>query len=209
MQKYPKNYRSFINWLYKKAIRRERESGSFRIMRGYDKKGKLDSVAFVLIETEYKHKPKVETISFYNVSGCGSNLKYGRVESDMYEKEFIALAFADYDGITLPDKSTKIPDGEHVRVRDLTFGATFIDDSGVYDYLGVEEKGGKTYYIVENVKTGDRFALRTSAFCDCTVNIANFYDDLVNYDKPERKIHYIESRDEFTDVVDKINNRWC
>lgn len=207
MQKYPKNYRSFINWMYKKAIRRERENCSFRIMRGYDKKGTLDSVAFVLIETEYKYKPKAETISFYNISG--SNLKYDHVESDMYEKEFIALAFADYDGITLPDKSTKIPDGKHVRVRDLTFGATFIDDSGVYDYLGVEEQGGKTYYIVENVKTGDRFALRTNAFCDCTVDIANFYDDLVNYDKPERKIRYIESRDEFTEIIDKINNRWC
>ena len=208
MRKYPKNYRSFINWMYKKAIRRERESGSFRIMRGFDKNGKLDSVVFMEIETLFREKKrKIESGSFYPI--CGANLKYDRVESDMHEKEFIALAFADYDGITLPDKSTRIPDGKHVRVRDLTFGATFVDDSGVYDYLGVEEQNGKTYYIIEHVKTGDRFALRTSAFCDCTVNIANFYDDLVEYDKPERKIHYIESRDEFTEIIDKINNRWC
>ena len=202
MWKYPKTYKHFIKWMYKKVTRLEREAPNrFRILTSRDKNGNLECVMFADLKccgrTVHKLVDNDRIVYHtYNLS-----IKFDRQPSkELFEKEFIALAYADHI-------DAFVPDGRSVELCRLKPDTVFRDDTGDYKLVGVKvvktESGKKTYYKLIKLDDNTHMLLSTESFCNCTVNIVDFYDI---EDKKEicPKYHTFETREEFTEYFDKM-----
>lgn len=200
MWKYPKSYKHFINWMYKKVTRLEREApNKFRIMKSRDKDGNLECVMFADLKCGRSvHKLVNSDRRVYYTYDLP--IKFDRQPSkELFEKEFIALAYADHI-------DAFVPNGRDVKLCRLKPYTVFRDVTGEYKLVGIKvvktESGKKTYYEIIKLNDNTRIRLSTESFCDCTVDIVDFYNIS---DRKEICPKYLtfETREEFTEYFDK------
>lgn len=202
MWKYPKSYKHFIKWMYKKVIRLEREAPNrFRILTSRDKNGNLECVMFADLDCGDGSFHKVVNPNQLVYYTYNLPIKFDRQPSkELFEKEFIALAYAYYT-------DAFVPNGRSVRLCRLKPDTVFHDTTGDYKLIGVKvvktESGKKTYYELIKLDDNTHIRLSTESFCDCTVDIADFYDI------SDKKVFYpeyltFETREEFTEYFDKM-----
>ncbi len=204
MWKYPKTYKHFIKWMYKKVTRLEKETPDrFRILTSRDKNGNLECVMFADLKCcgcgSAVHKLADNDCIVYHTYNLP--IKFDRQPSkELFEKEFIALAYADHIGAF-------VPDGRSVELCRLKPDTVFHDVTGDYKLVGVKVvkigSGKRTYYELIKLDDSTRMLLSTESFCDCTVDIVGFYDI---EDKKEICPKYLtfETREEFTEYFDKM-----
>lgn len=201
MWKYPKSYKNFIKWMYKKVTRLEKEAPNrFRILTSRDKNGNLECVMFADLDCGGGSFHKVVNPNQLVYYTYNLPIKFDRQPSkELFEKEFIALAYAYYT-------DAFVPNGRSVRLCRLKPDTVFHDTTGDYKLIGVKvvktESGKKTYYELIKLDDNTHIRLSTESFCDCTVDIADFYDI------SDKKVFYpeyltFETREEFTEYFDK------
>ena len=201
MWKYPKSYKHFINWMYKKVTRLEKEAPNrFRILTSRDKNGNLECVMFADLDCGGGSFHKVVNRNQLVYYTYNLPIKFDRQPSkELFEMEFIALAYAYYT-------DAFVPNGRSVELRRLKPNTVFHDSTGDYKLIGVKvvktESGKKTYYELIELDDNTHMLLSTESFCNCTVDIANFYD---YENKKEIRPEYVtfETREEFTEYFDK------
>lgn len=202
MWKYPKSYKNFIKWMYKKVTRLEKEAPNrFRILTSRDKNGNLECVMFADLDCGGGSFHKVVNPNQLVYYTYNLPIKFDRQPSkELFEKEFIALAYAYYT-------DAFVPNGRSVRLCRLKPDTVFHDTTGDYKLIGVKvvktESGKKTYYELIKLDDNTRMLLSTESFCNCTVDIADFYNIT------EKKVFYpeyvtFETREEFTEYFDKM-----
>lgn len=202
MWKYPKSYKHFINWMYKKVTRLEKEAPNrFRILTSRDKNGNLECVMFADLDCSGGSFHKVVNQNQLVYYPYNLPIKFDRqLSKELFEKEFIALAYAYYT-------DAFVPNGRSVRLCRLKPDTVFHDTTGDYKLIGVKvvktESGKKTYYELIELDDNTHIRLSTESFCDCTVDIADFYDI------SDKKVFYpeyltFETREEFTEYFDKM-----
>lgn len=202
MWKYPKSYKHFIKWMYKKVTRLEKEAPNrFRILTSRDKNGNLECVMFADLDCGGGSFHKVVNQNQLVYYTYNLPIKFDRqLSKELFEKEFIALAYAYYT-------DAFVPNGRSVRLCRLKPDTVFHDTTGDYKLIGVKvvktESGKKTYYELIKLDDNTHIRLSTESFCDCTVDIADFYDI------SDKKVFYpeyltFETREEFTEYFDKM-----
>ena len=104
MLKYPKSYKHFINWMYKKVTRLEKEAPNrFRILTSRDKNGNLECVMFADLDCGGGSFHKVVNQNQLVYYTYNLPIKFDRQQSkELFEKEFIALAYADHIDAFVP-----------------------------------------------------------------------------------------------------------
>ena len=203
MWKYPKSYKHFINWMYKKVTRLEREAPNrFRILTSRGKDGNLECVMFADLDCGGGSFHKVVNPNRLVYYTYNLSIKFDRqVSKELFEKEFIALAYADHI-------DAFVPNGRDVKLCRLKPDTVFHDVTGDYKLVGVKVvkigSGKRTYYELIKLDDNTHMLLSTESFCDCTVDIVDFYNmtDKKEIFSPE----YItfETREEFTEYFDKM-----
>jgi len=203
MWKYPKSYKHFINWMYRKVTRLEKEAPNrFRILKSRGKDGNLECVMFADLKcgdfSRVHGLANTDCIVYYTYN---LPIKFDRqLSKELFEKEFIALAYADHI-------DAFVPNGQSVELCRLKPDTVFHDTTGDYKLIGVKvvktESGKKTYYELIKLDDNTRMLLSTESFCNCTVDIADFYNIT------EKKVFYpeyvtFETREEFTEYFDKM-----
>lgn len=123
-----------------------------------------------------------------------------QLSKELFEKEFIALAYADHI-------DAFVPNGHDVKLCRLKPNTVFHDVTGDYKLVCVKVvkigSGKRTYYELIKLDDNTRMRLLTESFCDCTVDIVDFYNIA---DKKEICPEYLtfETREEFTEYFDKM-----
>ena len=202
MWKYPKSYKHFIKWMYKKVTRLEKEAPNrFRILTSRDKNGNLECVMFADLDCGGGSFHKVVNRNQLVYYTYNLPIKFDRqLSKELFEKEFIALAYADHI-------DAFVPNGRSVELCRLKPGTVFHDVTGDYKLVGVKVvkigSGKRTYYELIKLDDNTHMLLLTESFCDCTVDIVDFYNIA---DKKEICPEYLtfETREEFTEYFDKM-----